>query len=113
MDDNINLLKSLLKSSINYGAAEIDLIKLKTLHKTTDVISGLIPPALVFFVLLMFLLFLSFGLANWLGQIMGNIYYGYFMIAAFYALVGILMHLLLHKWIKRKVCDYLVRQIFK
>lgn len=113
MDDNINSLKSLLKSSINYGSAEIDLIKLKTLRKTTDIISGLIPPTLVFLVLLMFLLFLSFGLANWLGQMMGNAFYGFFVIAAIYAIAGILTHLLLHKWIKRKVCDYLVRQILK
>lgn len=113
MDDNVKLIEMLLKSSINYGVAEIDLIKLRALNKTSDVVSSLIPPALVFFVLFLFLLFISFGLAIWLGQITGNNFYGYFIIAAFYAIVGLVLHFTMHDWIKRKVCNYLVKQLFK
>ena len=94
MDDNVKLIESLLESTIKYGVAEIELVKLKTLNKTSDVVSSLIPHAVVFFIL-------------------GNNFYGFFIIAAFYAIVGLVMHFFMHKWIKRKICNYLVKQMFK
>ncbi|WP_423126441.1 phage holin family protein [Gaoshiqia sp. Z1-71] len=113
MDDNVKLIESLLESTFKYGAAEIELIKLKTLNKTSDVVSSLIPHTVVFFILVLFLLFLNLGLAFWLGDIIGNNFCGFFVIAAFYAIVGLVMHFFMHKWIKRKICNYLVKQMFK
>lgn len=112
MDDNVKLIESLLENTFKYGIAEIELLKLKTLNKTTDVVSGMIPHAIVFFVLVLFLFFLNFGLAFWLGEIIGNNFYGFFVIAAFYAIVGLVMHFFMHKWIKRKIGNYLVKQMF-
>lgn len=113
MDDNVKLIESLLESAFKYGVAEIELIKLKTLNKTSDVVSNLIPHAVVFFILVLFLLFFNLGLAFWLGEIIGNNFYGFFVIAAFYAIVGLVIHFFMHKWIKRKICNYLVKQMFK
>jgi hypothetical protein len=113
MDDNVKLIESLLESTFKYGVAEIELIKLKTLNKTSDVVSGLLPHTVVFFILFFFLLFLNLGLAFWLGDIIGNNFYGFFVIAAFYAIVGLVVHFFMHNWMKRKICNYLVKQMFK
>jgi hypothetical protein len=113
MDDNVKLIESLLESTLKYGVAEIELVKLKTLNKTSDVVSSLIPHAVVFFILVLFLFLFNLGLALWLGKIIGNNFCGFFIIAAFYAIVGLVMHFFMHKWIKRKICNYLVKQIFK
>ena len=113
MDDNVRIIESLLESTFKYGVAELELLKLKTLNKTSDVVSSLLPHAVVFLILVLFLLFLNLGLAFWLGEIIGNNFYGFFVIAAFYAIVGLVMHLFMHKWIKRKICNYLVKQMFK
>lgn len=113
MDDNVQLIESLLESTFKYGIAETELIKLKTLNKTSDVVSSLIPHATVFIILILFLLFLSLGLAFWLGEIFGNNFYGFFVVAAFYAIAGLVMHFFMHDWIKRKICNYLVKQMFK
>ena len=67
MDDNVKLIESLLESTYGYGVAELELLKLKTLNKTSDVVSGLIPHTGVFFIFVFFLLFLNLGLAFWLG----------------------------------------------
>ncbi len=113
MDDNVKLIESLLESTFKYVVAETELLKLKTLNKTSDVVSGLVPHTVVFFILVLVLLFFNLGLAYWLGEIIGNNFYGFFVIAAFYAVVALVMHFFMHKWIKRKICNYLVKQMFK
>jgi hypothetical protein len=112
MDDNVKSIESLLESTFRYSIAEIKLTKLKTLNKTSDVVSSLLPHAIVFIIIGLFLLFFSLGLAFWLGDILGNNFYGFFVIAAFYAIVGLAMHFFMHKWIKRKIGNYLVKQMF-
>ncbi len=112
MDDNVKLIESLLESTFRYSVAEIELLKLKTLNKTSDVVSSLVPHAVVLLILVLFLLFLNLGLAFWLGEIIGNNFYGFFVIAAFYAIVGLIAHFFMHKWIKKKIGNYLVKQMF-
>jgi hypothetical protein len=113
MDDNVKVIESLLESTLRYGLTEIELLKLKTLNKTSEVVSSLLPHAVVFLILGLFLLFFSLGLAFWLGEVLENNFYGFFVIAAFYAMVGLLIHFFMHKWIKKKICNYLVKQMFK
>ncbi len=112
MDDNVKLIESLLESTFRYGVKELELLKLKTINKTSNVVSGMVPHAIVLIILFLFLLFLNFGLAFWLGEILGNNFYGFFVIAAFYAIVGLVIHFFMHKWIKRKIGNFLVKQIF-
>lgn len=113
MDDNVNLIESLLESTLKYGLTELELLRLKALSKTTDVISSLIPHAVVLLILFLFLLFFNLGLAFWLGDILGNHFFGFFIVAAFYAIVGLVVHFFMNKWIKRKIGNYLVKQLFK
>ena len=47
MEDNPNLLETLLERASEYGKTSIELAKLKTLDKTTDIISSFIPLSVV------------------------------------------------------------------
>ena len=113
MEDNTKLLEALLESATEYGKSTIELVKLKTLDKTTDVVSSLVPQSLVFILISTFLLFLNLGLALWLGDILGKTFYGFFVVAAFYIVVGSIIHLFMHKWIKKHVGNYIVKRILK
>ena len=107
------MLETLLERATEYGQTSIDLVKLKTLDKTTDIVSSFIPLSVVILFIVSFLLFLNLGIAFWLGEILGKTFYGFFIVAAFYFLAGILIHLFLNKWIKKLVGDYLVRRLLK
>jgi hypothetical protein len=113
MEDKTNLLDSLLESATDYGITSYELIKLKALYKSSDIISSLIP--LSFFVLLIasFLLFLNLGIALWLGELLGKLFYGFFLVAGFYILAGIIIRFFLYKWIKMLVGNYFVKQMLK
>jgi hypothetical protein len=113
MDDNSELLESLLDRATEYGKTSYELVKLKALDKTTDIISSVIPHSVVFVLIASFLLFLNLGIAFWLGEILGKIFYGFFAVAAFYVLAGIIIHFFMHKRLKRIISNYFIQQILK
>jgi len=113
MEDNAKLLESLLERATEYGKTSFELVKLKTLDKTTDVVSSLVPHSVVFILFASFMLFLNLGLALWLGDILGKTFYGFFAVAAFYILAGIVIHFFMHKWIKKLVGNYFIKHVLK
>ena len=113
MEDNDKLIESLLEKATDYGKTTFELVKLKALDKTSDVISSLLPNGIVFILITTFLIFLNFGLAVWLGEILGKVYFGFFVVAAFYGLLAIIIHYFMHKPIKKMVRDNFIRQMLK
>jgi fatty acid desaturase len=112
-EDNTRLLESLLERASSYAKTSIELMKLKTLDKTTDVVSSLVPESIVFILLASFMLFLNLALALWLGDILGKAFYGFFIVAAFYILAGIVVHFFMHKKLKKLVANYIIKRILK
>ncbi|MCB0650059.1 MAG: hypothetical protein KDC85_02145 [Saprospiraceae bacterium] len=112
LEDNVKLIESMLESAGKYGKTSYELIRLKTLDKTSDVLSTLIPHAVVFVIIVLFTLFFNLGLAFWLGEITENLFLGFFVVAAFYGVAALLIHLFIHKWLKQKIYNYMVKQIF-
>lgn len=113
IDDIVESIETLLESASDYGKASLDLVKLKTILKTTDVVSSLIPHIVVVLILMSFLLFLNLGVAFWLGKIFGSMFYGFFIVAAFYGIIGIVVHFFMHDGLKKKISDYMVKQALK
>jgi hypothetical protein len=113
MEDKTNLLDSLLESATDYGITSFELIKLKALDKSTDIISSLIPFSFFILLIASFLLFLNLGIALWLGELLGKLYYGFFLVAGFYILAVIIIRFFLYEWIKKLVGNYFVKQMLK
>jgi len=113
MEDNTKSIESLLESVVEYGKTTYELAKLKTLDKTSDVASSIVPHAIVFVLVASFMLLLNFGLAFWLGEILGKIYFGFFVVAGFYVITGLVIHFFFHKRIKHLVWNYIIKQVLK
>lgn len=113
MEENTKLLESLLERATEYGKTSFELVKLKTIDKTTDVVSSMVPHSVVFVLIASFLIFLNLGIAFWLGELLGRIYYGFFVVAAFYILAGVVIHFFMHKWIKKVVGNYFIKRLLK
>lgn len=113
MEDNENVLESLLKRANDYGKTSFELVKLKALDKASEAFSSFVPHSVVFVLIASFLLFLNLGLALWLGDILGKIFYGFFVLAAFYVISGIAVHFFMHDWLKRHVSNYFIKHMLK
>jgi hypothetical protein len=113
MQENTKLIVSLLERATEYGKTSLELAKLKSLDKISDVVSSFIPHTLVFVIFATFLVFFNLGIAFWLGKILGETYYGFFIVAAFYFLIGIFIHFFLHNKIKKLICNYIIKRVLK
>lgn len=113
MEDNAKLLESLLDKAKEYGITTYELAKLKTIDKTADVVSSFVPFLIVIILLTSCLLFLNLGIALWLGEILGSSFYGFFVVAGFYLILGLILRYFLNDWVKKKVGDYFVKHVLK
>ena len=111
MEDKEKLIEALLDKAVEYGKTSFELAKLKTLDKTSDIVSSFIPHTVVFVLIASFMVFLNLGLAFWLGEILGKTYYGFFVVAAFYFITGLVLHFFMHNWFKKLVCNFFIKQV--
>lgn len=108
MDSNENSIESLLQKAEIFGKTSIDLAKLKLLHTSTQVITALITKLVVFAVMVIFTLVLNIGIALYLGDLTGQAYIGFMIIAGFYLIAGLFLHLFLHKMIKKPITELII-----
>ncbi|MDP2337885.1 MAG: hypothetical protein Q8N05_15865 [Bacteroidota bacterium] len=113
MEDQTGTIESLIERAAEYGKSSLELAKLRTLDKTSDVVSSITSHYVAILFISSFILFINLGLAFWIGEILGKIYYGFFAIGAFYGITGILVHFFMHKWIKRTVSNNFIKQLLK
>jgi hypothetical protein len=111
MENAGNMIESLIDSVTDYGETSFELIKLKSIEKTSDVVSSIIPNSVTFILIGTFVLFLSLGLAFFIGEILSSYGLGFFIVAAFYGIVGIVIHFLMKKWIKKRIRNYINKQL--
>lgn len=110
MSNRIGLIELLFERVEEYGKTTYELSKLKLLKTTTVVAPSLISRLIVVFVILLFTLFFTMGVALYLGELLGKLYYGLFIISAFYLIVGIVFYFFLHKWIKKPISNLIIKQ---
>ncbi|MBS7230763.1 phage holin family protein [Flavobacterium psychroterrae] len=108
-NENLNLYEK----AENYAKTSLELIKLKTVSAVADVLSTLTSRIAVGAVVAFFTLFLNIGISLWLGKVLGEYYYGFFIVALFYLIVAIVMHTMQHKIIKTPIGNMIVTSILK
>lgn len=110
METPASVVEALYERAETYGKTTIELSKLRVLETTTQVVTTLISRVSVILMLAMSALVLNIGIALWLGEILGKIYYGFFVVAAFYLIVGIVLYFFLHNWIKKPLSETIITQ---
>lgn len=88
----------------------MEIIKLKTLDKTAAVTTSLITGSLLTVIVSFIVFTINIAIALWLGELLGKTYYGFLVIAACYALAGVIL-LLIHPFVKSRVSNAVIRQL--
>ena len=102
MEANKDIVEPLFEKVAQYCKTSFALIKLQSLSKTADVSSTMFSRLLLIIVLSMFALTLNIAIALWLGDVLGKNYYGFLVVAFFYALAAIILYLV-HPRIKARL----------
>jgi hypothetical protein len=113
MEDNAKMIETLFEKATDYGKTSFELAKLKAIDKTSDIVSSVIPHSAVIVLITLFMLFLNLGIAFWLGEIIGQMFFGFFIVAGFYILAGLVLHFFMHDWLKSKIYNYFIKQALK
>jgi hypothetical protein len=113
MEDTEHSIESLLEKVTEYGKTSYELIKLKSINKISDLVSSILPNSAVLVLMVSFILFFSFGLAFLLGKVFESNGFGFFAVAAFYGIIGIILHFIMNKWLKKRIRNYITKQLLK
>jgi len=108
--DNI---EELLHDTGKYLEAKTELWKLKAVDKVSENASSIASYVIFLFIISIVLMSLNVGLAIMIGRWMGEIYYGFFVMAGFYALVGLIIYASRDKIIKTPLYNSIINKILK
>ncbi|HLP12988.1 MAG TPA: phage holin family protein [Flavobacteriales bacterium] len=111
MEESVNLIESLYEKTRDYGRTNFDLIKLKTVEKTTDVVASVVTRLVVMFFSFMFILTLSVAVSIWLGEWLQNYTYGFFLVAGFYGVIAFFLGVVFRKSIKSGLHNSFIKQM--
>lgn len=110
METSANSVEALVENLEAYTKTTFQLTKLKALQAATTTVSSLIANISVVLAIAVFGLVFNIGVALWLGEVLGKVYYGFFIVAAFYLIAAIVLHLFLFKWIKKPISQLIITQ---
>jgi ABC-type dipeptide/oligopeptide/nickel transport system permease component len=103
-------LELLLTNTIEFNKTNLELLKLKSIDKTSDVASTILSRSLLTLAIAAFLFMLTIAISLWLGELMGKTYYGFLVIAGVYGVIGIILFLC-HPYIKTHTSNSIIIQM--
>jgi len=109
MREKETILDPLLEKAEDFGKTSLELFKLKAIDKASDIVSTLIPIGVVIIFTIIFLLFVNLGVAFWLGEIWGSVYLGFFAVAGFYIICGVIIYFFLYTKIKERIRNVVIK----
>jgi hypothetical protein len=110
METQKTIIESLFERVEGYGKTTYELSKLKLLQTTINIVNTLVPRLSVIMMISLFALVLNIGIALFLGELLGKSYYGFFIVAGFYLVAGIILHFFLRKWIQKPISELIIKQ---
>ncbi len=111
MEPSTNLIDPLIEKADIYCKTSYELLKLKALSKGSEVGAGLISRSILILFVSIFTFTLSIAIALWLGDQLGRNYYGFLIVAGFYAIASLVV-LAIHAAIRKKITNSIIRQLF-
>jgi hypothetical protein len=106
-------IEILFERAESYSKTSLELFKLSAIDKSADVFSSLAVRFAIFMIVALFTLVINIGVAMWLGDLLGKPYYGFFVVAIFYAIVMVFLYVFRHEWIKTPVSNSIITQLMK
>lgn len=113
MENNTSTIETLFEKAEDYTRTTAELMKLKAVDKTADVVSSMLSRAAVSIVFVMFAFLANIGLSLWIGELLGKTYYGFFIVSSIYLLISILLYIFRDPVIKMPVSNFIIVRMLK
>ena len=97
----------------DYSKTSLELLQLKAVSTSADVLSSITALIAVGIVAALFTLFLNISLGLYIGKILGDYYLGFLIVSGFYLVLGALIYVLKDTVIKQKISDLVISKLVK
>ncbi|MDI1255842.1 MAG: hypothetical protein PSV16_07055 [Flavobacterium sp.] len=111
MEEQATSLESLAQKAATYTKTNIDLFRLKSVDKISDAGSEIVTKTVFVLILSLIAILVNFGLAFWMGDLLGKTYYGFFSVALFYMILLLVIYYGKTKWIKVPVKNAIINNL--
>ena len=111
MEKQANSFESLFERAGEYFETRLDLLKLKSVDKSSDVASSLIGGLTIILIISFAIIIASIGLALWIGERAGKSYYGFFIVAGFYIFIALIGYLLRKRFLKSPIANLFINKV--
>jgi hypothetical protein len=106
-------IESLFANAGEYLENKTELWKLKIVDKTSEAVSSIVEKLIIVFIGIIFFILFNIALALLIGYWLGNSFYGFFILAAFYGIVGLIVHVSRDKMIKTPITNSIIEKFLK
>lgn len=89
MDNKTTNVEELFQKLKEYGDTRLDLFKLKAISKVSGIIASIISGIILILLLLLVIICITIALSLIIGNALGHIYLGFFIMAAVYIIIGL------------------------
>ncbi|HEX9979814.1 MAG TPA: hypothetical protein VGB50_04525 [Flavobacterium sp.] len=96
-----------------YAKTTIELYKLKATNTLAGVFAAVATGLVLWILFLLILLFLSIGLAFYLGHLLGEYHHGFFIVGGFYILIMVVIYIYRVKCFTESLTNFVIKQIYK
>ena len=111
MENHPYSFAALFEKAGNHLETRIDLLKLQAINKSSEVTSSILSVVVILVICFFGITILNIGLALWIGELMGKTYLGFFILGGFYVVIGIVVHLFRHSWLKEPVTSMFIKKM--
>lgn len=111
MENKPNAFTTLFTTATDYLETRVELIKLKAVSKSTDIVASVVAGVIIGMLIFFGIIMINIGLCIWIGYLLGQTWYGFFAVGAFYILLAVLTIAFKSKWIKAPISNFLVKKM--
>ena len=108
MSDTATSIETLFERAQDYSRTSLELLKLNAIAKSSDVTSTLMARLIIFMVVALSVMIINIGVALWISDQLGKIWYGFFIVGIFYIFIALLLYVLRHQWIKNPIHNAII-----
>ena len=110
ISENITML---VEDTGRYIQAKTELWKLKAVDKSKEMAASVVSQLIIILTAFIGIIALNTGIALLLGEWLGEVYYGFFIVAGFYLLLVLILYLARNSLIKTPFYNAVINKILK
>ncbi len=111
MENSTTTIEKLFEKAEIYSKTTLELCKYKAVSKSADIFSDVAVKMIIIPIVVLSLLFINVGLALWVGQELGETYYGFFVLALGYMFLALLLYIFREEFIKTPVSNFIINKM--